>query len=415
MQENKYLEFKEEISNTFLKTVSAYANYGTGKIMFGIDDTGKVKGITNLKEECLSIENRINDSINPHPDFILSIDELKSIIILEVKEGNNKPYLYKGKAYKRNDTSTIEVDNTELRRLILESQNMNFEDLKSNNQNLTFDYLKIQFKEILDIELDTNVLKTLELLTNKNEYINASNILSDQSSFPGIDIVKFGENINIIRDRMILSNQSILKSYDEAVEMYKKYYQYETINGINRTVVESIPEVSFREALANAIIHRVWDINASIRISMWDDKIEIVSPGGLPSGINQSLYLDGMISIMRNPILGNTFFRLKKIEKFGTGIKRIKDSYNESKTKPEFKIDDNYICIVLPLTKKNIDLSEDEQLIFNTLSRTKMSSSELLEVVPFGRNKTIQTLTNLVEKGVIIREGTGRGIKYYKK
>jgi len=140
MQETKYLEFKEEITNTFLKTVSAFANYGTGKIIFGIDDQGKIKGLSDLKEACLNIENKINDSISPNPDFTLKIDEAKATITLEVKEGMNKPYFYKGKVYKRNDTSTIEVDGIELKRLVLESQNINFEELKSKEQSLTFNY-----------------------------------------------------------------------------------------------------------------------------------------------------------------------------------------------------------------------------------------------------------------------------------
>ena len=415
MQETKYLEFKEEITNTFLKTVSAFANYGTGKIIFGIDDLGKIKGLSDLKEACLNIENKINDSISPNPDFTLKIDEAKATITLEVKEGMNKPYFYKGKVYKRNDTSTIEVDGIELKRLILESQNINFEELKSKEQSLTFNYLSKEFKNILNIDVNDDVLKTLEIITVKNEFINASNILSDESTFPGIDIVRFGEDINTIKDRIILDKMSILESYALAIEQYKKYYNYEKIDGINRSVVEVIPEVAYREAVANAIIHRVWDINASIRISMWDDRIEIVSPGGLPNGIKESVYLDGMISIMRNPILGNVFYRLKKIEKFGTGIKRIKNAYSNSKTKPIFKITDDYISIVLPVVSEDLELTSDEEVVYNVLSKTKMSSSEILNSVNFGRSKTIELLSKLVEKGLLYKEGTGRGVKYYKK
>ena len=71
MRETKSLEFKESITNTFLKTVSAYANYGTGKIQFGIKDDGAIIGIENPREACLSIENKINDTINPIPNFRL--------------------------------------------------------------------------------------------------------------------------------------------------------------------------------------------------------------------------------------------------------------------------------------------------------------------------------------------------------
>ena len=109
MCESKYLEYKENVTNTFLKTVSAYANYGTGQILFGVKDDGKVIGINNAQKVCLDIENMINDCISPQPDYSIEINK-KSIITLTVIEGLNKPYLYKSKAYKRNDTSTVEAD-----------------------------------------------------------------------------------------------------------------------------------------------------------------------------------------------------------------------------------------------------------------------------------------------------------------
>ena len=120
MRETRTLEYKETVSNTFLKTVSAYANYGTGVILFGVADNGTVKGIAEPEKVCLDIENRINDSIDPVPDYTLAVEGKPSVIRLTVREGLHKPYLYKAKAYRRNDSATIEADRTELTRLILE-------------------------------------------------------------------------------------------------------------------------------------------------------------------------------------------------------------------------------------------------------------------------------------------------------
>ncbi len=95
-------------------------------------------------------------------------------------------------------------------------------------------------------------------------------------------------------------------------------------------MVEKIPEAAFREAIANALIHRAWDINSHIRVSMFDDKIEVVvSPGGLPAGITAEEYLSGKLSILRNRNLANVFYRLGFVEIFGTGITRIKQLYEE--------------------------------------------------------------------------------------
>ena len=142
MKESRNLEYKENInSNTFMKTVSAYANYGTGEIVFGITDDGRKTGVLNPVDACLNLENKINDSLKPVPDYKIEIRE-ESLIVLTVYEGIYKPYLYKGKAYKRNDSATIEVERLEYNRLILEGCNQSFEETVSIDQNLTFQQLE---------------------------------------------------------------------------------------------------------------------------------------------------------------------------------------------------------------------------------------------------------------------------------
>ena len=98
MRETRILEFKETITNTFLKTVSAFSNYNGGTILFGVDDNGNVKGLPDVKQACLDIENKINDSISPQPNYTLEIQNNDQTIKLTVKSGLQKPYLYKSKA-----------------------------------------------------------------------------------------------------------------------------------------------------------------------------------------------------------------------------------------------------------------------------------------------------------------------------
>jgi len=415
MKENNQLEFKESITNTFLKTVSAYANYNGGKIVFGIDDNGKVKGLMDLEEARLSIENKINDSISPQPEYTISVDERDSLITLNVKSGENKPYLYKSKAYKRNDTATIEVDNLELSRLILEGKNINFEDVAATSQDFSFDVLEnLLISHVGISSLNKDILKTLNLFSDLKGYNNAAAILADENDFPGIDIVKFGENINIMQKRKLLERKSILKSYEEAIELYKDYYQYEEIVGSERKTIEEIPEAAFRETLANAIIHRTWDVNAKIRVMMFDDGIEVVSPGGLPTGISESEYLSGKISMLRNPILAQIFYRLNIVEIFGTGILRIKNLYNTSITKPQFEVSENAIRVFLPKIDVQGNLTDDEKKVYSLLSKTMHKSiSEITPYVEFGKSKVTVLLKSMADKGVVSIEGKGRGTKYH--
>ena len=417
MRETRTLEFKETITNTFLKTVSAFSNYDGGTIYFGIDDDGNIKGLKDVKQACLDIENKINDSISPQPNYTLKIQNNDQTIKLTVKSGIQKPYLYKSKAFKRNDTATIEADTLELSRLILEGKNISFEELPCRQQELSFEILHRKLKEYIQIEaFNQDTLRTLNLYDNNNGYNNAAAILADTNHFPGIDIVKFGENISIIQKRATFENKSILEVYEKSIDVFRDYYQYEVIQGADREKVEKIPEAAFREAIANALIHRAWDIASQIRVLMFDDRIEVISPGGLPSGITEEEYLSGKLSVLRNRNLANVFYRLGFVEIFGTGITRIKHLYEEGLIKPDFEVSENTIKIVLPVFEKNLNLTENEQTVYKFLSKTMLKPiSEIAPYVPFGRSKTTQLLKGMEQKGIVVVEGKGRGTKYILK
>ena len=417
MRETRILEFKETITNTFLKTVSAFSNYDGGTIFFGVDDDGNIKGLPDAKQACLDIENKINDSISPQPNYTLEIQNNDQTIKLTVKSGFQKPYLYKSKAYKRNDTATIEVDTLEFSRLILDGKNIRFEELPCKDQELSFEVLHRKLKESIQIEtFNQDTLKTLNLYDNVNGFNNAAGVLADKNRFPGIDIVKFGENISIIQKRSTFENTSVLDAYEKAIDVFRDYYRYEVIQGADRKKMEKIPEAAFREAIANALIHRVWDVDSQIRVSMFDDRIEIVSPGGLPSGITAEEYLSGKLSVLRNRNLANVFYRLGFVEIFGTGITRIKQLYEEGLIKPDFEVSENAIKIMLPIFEKNANLTEDEKTIYKILSKTMLKPiSEIAPYVPFGKSKTTQLLKDMGQKGVITVKGKGRGTKYIIK
>ena len=414
MRETRILEFKETITNTFLKTVSAFSNYDGGEILFGVDDDGNIKGLSDVKQACLDIENKINDSISPQPNYTLEIQNNEQTIKLSVKSGLQKPYLYKSKAYKRNDTATIEVDTLEFSRLVLEGKNIRFEELPCKDQELSFEILQSNLKEKIQIEtFNKDTLKTLDLYDDANGFNNAAGLLADKNHFPGIDIVKFGENISIIQKRITFENTSVLDIYEKALSVFRDYYQYEVIQGADRKMVEKIPEAAFREAIANALIHRVWDVDSQIRVSMFDDRTEVVSPGGLPSGITEDEYLSGKLSVLRNRNLANVFYRLGFVEIFGTGITRIKQIYSEASVKPSFEVSENAIQIVLPIYEENANLTEDEKVVYKLLSKNMLKSmSEIAPYISFGKSKTTKLLKDMEQKGVIAIEGKGKGTKY---
>lgn len=174
-----------------------------------------------------------------------------------------------------------------------------------------------------------------------------------------------------------------------------------------------IPESAFREAIANALIHRTWDMEAQIRVLMYEDRIEVVSPGGLPNGISKEEYLSGRISVLRNPIIGNVFYRLGLVEIFETGILRITEVYKDSVKKPVFEVSENAIKIMLPVMEKDLKLSEEEKKVYQILSKTMPKPiSEIYPYVPYGKSKVSKKLKNMVVEDVVKAEGNGRGTKY---
>ena len=417
MKENKNLEYKSDMTNSFLKTVSAYSNFGTGVIEFGRLDNGEIQGIDDPDKFCLDVENKINDSIQPKPNYSLKINRNKKLVILTVQEGRYKPYLYKGKAYRRSDTSTVEVDPMELKRLTLEGSNLYYEGLACKDKNLSFSVLEDKLIKRLGVTAITDdMLRTLGFFTEDKKYNIAASLFADNNSLSGIDCALFGTSISEILDRETFAGCSILKQYDEMVKVFRRYYQYEEIQGVERRVVERIPETAFREAIANALVHRTWDVNAHIKVEMYADRIVITSPGGLPNGLSKEEYINGNISTLRNPIIGTVFFRLGYIEKFGTGIGRILENYELFTKKPEFEVYDNSVSVVLPVFSFNYSVTTDGESVLNILSNgIQLSSSEIARRIGWSKDKTIRVLNSLDKSGYIEVIGKGRGTKYAKR
>lgn len=416
MNEEKNLEFKEHVSNTFLKTVSAFANFGTGKILFGVKDNGESVGLEDVSSARLDIENKINDSIRPKPEYSFSVNKITNVLEVTVFKGEHTPYLYKGKAYRRADTADIEVDQDELKRLTLKGEHLYFEQLEARNQQLRFSYLNGVLEKELQIKnVSDEILRSLGLL-NKGSYNIAAEILSDDNSAPGISIVRFGKDISIINERLELKGKSIIEQFHQAIEVYRRNYCSEIIDGIQRVKRESIPEKAFREAVANGIVHRDWSMTPDIQIFMHPEKIEIVSPGRLSDNLSKEEYIRGGISSPNNPVLANIFFRLHIIELLGTGIRRINELYERYTVKPKFEIYDNSLKITLPLCETRKELTVAEKMVFDNMEYDNpVTSSELADKVGVSKKVILNIMKSLEAKDYVLISGVGRSTRYSKR
>lgn len=416
MRESKYIEYKEVVSKTFLKVVSAFANYNEGKIIFGIRDDGTVQGLSDPYKASIDIENAINDSISPVPEYEITVNAHNNTVILIVHRGSEPPYFYHGKAYRRSDTASVPVDTVELKRLVLRGTNRDYEELPAENQDLTFTILEDALKASLQIDaLDRNIQKTLGLYVSGTGYTIAAELLADKNHYRGVDIIRFGETEDQIMDREIFENTSIVAEYNSAIQIYRKYYQYDEIKGAKRNTVEIVPETAFREALANALVHRMWDISAAVQIAMYNDRIQITSPGGLPDDISEEEYLHSQVSVLRNPILAEVFLKLNYIEKFGTGIRRMMNAYKNDRLKPRFSFTEHTICVCLP-GRSSTQVDSTAEIIMQTLTgSTSMSRKELEVTTGIKKATLIRELNALVADHLVERTGIGKNTRYRGK
>lgn len=433
--ETRTMEFKREYSRTILKTVSAFANYYDGQIIIGIDDSLKVIGVEDSVSLKLTIENAINDNITPKPYFEITDDiiENKNVLILKIFSGENTPYVFNGKAYRRLDTSTVAVDRNEYENLILKGRNLSYDSLPFDEGRLEFQYLNNIIRDRLDIgALTTDIMKTLELMSNRKFNIAAA-LLSDKNPIINsrISLIRFEDEYKLnINDRLYLKNISIIDQYDKSMDFFKKHINIkEVIDGAYRKTIEEVPIVAFREALANAIVHRDYMIDSDIRVEFFDDRIEIISPGGLPPGITEEEYLDGRISIPRNKIIANVFLRLGIIERLATGIRRIKGYYKLYDVSPTFQISPNSIKVILPkvisnntmikenevnwMNERMNELNDVEIVLLNQFKyKHTLTRKEVEETIGLKKTQTVQILNDLIHKGLIIRAGRGKDTIY---
>lgn len=418
--ENAYLELKEKLSDSFLKTVSAYANYDDGRIIFGVKDDGTITGIPDETKLRLQIENKINDCINPRPHFKMEKQEIdgKILVVLTVFKGKNAPDYYNQSTYKRTDTSSTPVDRSEIRHLVLTGVEQSYDQLIVPKTTLEFSILEEELKrEIALKRFSEDTLRTLGLMMD-DEYTRAAELLADTNtdSKSATSIVRFGKTRSEFMDRKDVSHQSLLTQYQAALSMFDKWYEpYEEVVGFRRVERIQIPREAYREGIANALINRRYDINGSVQVAMYEDRIEIISPGGLPEGMSEANYLYSQISIPRNRAIADVFHRLHIIEKFGTGIDRIRDEYNSFPSKPSFEITADFIRVVLPVIDYRSEpqvptLSESILLLLS--EKGALSRAEIEAHTGFKRTRVLEELEPLIGDGLIEMIGRGPSSKY---
>ena len=466
--ESEKIEFKENAkTNTYIKTVVAFANGNGGKIVFGVKDNKEIVGVENEFEVMDGIINAISDSCYPMivPDISLHTLENKTVILVEIEGGKKKPYYLKSKGVQKGTyirsgaTTRIIEEDYVLKELVLEGENKYFDQQVCYGESVSDEEIE-KFCEWLEklarknSENDTeirkitrNTLLNWKVLEEKNGRIfptNAYILLSGKENWEVSRKIQCGvfkgETRSIFVDK---------KEFEGSIIMQlEKAYQYvlEKINlgsdivGIYRVDKYEIPPKSIREVIANAVIHRSYLEPNDIQVALYDNRLEITSPGMLLSGVNVKRMKEGY-SKLRNRAIASVFAYVNIIEKWGSGIPRIMNEIRKyGLQEPEFIAFENDFRVNIYRKSYNTtqstqgstqgktnttqDISEKEKLDIKNLTETdktiintiinnpEMSQKQIADNLNWTVNKVKYYMKKFKQKNILKYEGTSQNGKW---
>lgn len=439
--ESEIIEFKREYTDEIKRTVVAFANTLGGQIHMGVGDDGKIIGLKDSHEDLLKVTNLLRDTIKPDVSLLTRVEikevEKKSIIIISVLEGLSKPYYLSSKGlrpegvYIRKGSSTFSASESLIYSMIKETAGDNFEQAASMFQALSFDGVEAYFKR-KGLELGAVQKRSLGLVSENGGLTQLGLILSDQCVHTIKCAVFEGSQKTIFKDRLEIQG-SLLDQLETTFSYIDRYNRTRSeYRGLERIDRKDYPTEAIREALLNALVHRDYGYSASTLISIFDDRIEFVSVGGLLRGISLSDVLLG-VSVLRNPKLANIFYRLHLIEAYGTGLMKIQNAYLGAQIKPTIETSDHAFKVTLPNINQRYEVDQDlsslelrEELYlkssfheYKTLQlfkqRNDLTRKDIQDALGLSQASTINLIRTMLAKAILIKLGNGKNSRYQLK
>lgn len=426
--ESETVELKSKIVGDICKEVIAFANTNGGTLYIGVASDGTTIGVVDPDAVMLQLNNMVRDSIKPDVTMFIhyaaeTIDG-KQVVVATIQRGTDRPYYLAAKGlkpsgvYVRNGTSTDPSTDTAIRKMIKETDGDSYEAVRSLEQNLTFAAAADEFRKC-NVDFNAAKMQTLGIISADGIYSNVGFLLSDQCSSTIKGATFAGTDQSEFQDRREFSG-SLFQQMEELYSYLDLRNQTKaTFEGLYRIDTRDYPEEAIREALMNSMVHRDYSYSASTLVSVYTDRIEFVSIGGLLSGVEVEDIMLGL-SICRNPKLAAVFYRLKLIEAYGTGMPKIMKVYKGTGFAPKIEVTNNAFKITLPnrnaVASSTILVGRPEVKIRAYLEKheciTRAAVEELLDVSQATSNRILK---RMLERGTIVQDGSGRKTKYRLK
>lgn len=421
--ENEQIEFKMKATDEIYKEVIAFANTDGGTIYIGIDDNGNAIGLDDMDDTYTRVTNGIRDAIMPDVTlFVRFTLQDNKVIKISVSEGAFKPYYLKAKGlkpsgvYVRQGASSVPASFDQIRMMIKESDGDIFEEMRSIEQELTFEKAKAAFTQY-GIEFSESKYRALGIVDAENgTYTNLALLLSDQCSHT-TKIAVFADQDNTRFKDSKEFGGSVFQQLEDSFSYLMLCNQNPAeLKGLQRIEHPDYPEEALREALLNALVHRDYSFSGSIIINVNEKEMEFISIGGLLPGLSPDDIRSG-ISQPRNRKLAEVFHRLHLIESYGTGIRRIYSLYSNSAVMPRIEVTPNTFKIILPNLNATIvdhSANEQEQLILDYIAENgSVTDAEIQKLLHIKPTRTYAIMKSMREKGLVTQQGRGTDKKYF--
>lgn len=440
-RESETTELKEVVVDDIKKEIIAFANCDGGKLYIGVRDDDTVVGLDNADRASLQISNMVRDAIKPDVTMFLHYETIivngKNILAVDIQRGTDRPYYLAKKGmrpegvYVRQGYSSVPATDTAIRRMIKETDGDSFEAMRCLNQDITFEEIKKEFSH-RKIEFGPKQMRSLKLIDQDGLYSNLALLLSDQCVHTIKVAVFQGTDQTIFKDRREFTG-SLIQQMNEAYDFIDFRNQTRaTIEKLYRVDVRDYPEIAVREALLNLLVHRDYAFRASALISIFADRIEFISIGGLMPGIDLEDVMAG-ISVCRNQELANVFYRLHLIEAYGTGMGKIVKAYEGMEKKPIIETTKNTFKIILPNvnakyeTENKIELKsgiqrtagienrlsdEKEKILEYTRTYGSITKNDVVGLLEVSASTAARVIRKMVKGNLLKQNGKARNTHY---